>query len=159
MDTILSADSLKSGRRRRTYTAQFKADMVAQCLQGDVSLASLAVDHGMNPNVLHRWVLEHERYGKHSLPGDGEGALVAQPRDMSPANWIPLSASPGTTDRPVVAKAPDKIIDALAPSTDADPQARSTIALELAAQGLRMTLRWPGEDRRGLAGFVRELLT
>lgn len=48
----MSTDSLKSGHRRRTYTAQFKVDMVAQCLQGDVSLASLAVDHGMNPNVL-----------------------------------------------------------------------------------------------------------
>src|SRR5690625_3660417 len=84
----MSTDSLNSGRRRRTYTAQFKADMVAQCLQGDVSLASLAVDHGMNPNVLHRWVLEHERYGKHSLPDDGDAALVAQTRDMSPANWI-----------------------------------------------------------------------
>jgi transposase-like protein len=38
--------------------------MVAQCLQSNVSLASLAVEHGMNPNVLHRWVAEHERYGR-----------------------------------------------------------------------------------------------
>ena len=30
--------------------------MVAQCVQGTVSLASLAVEHGMNLNVLHRWV-------------------------------------------------------------------------------------------------------
>ena len=55
----MGANSLKSGRRRRTYTPQFKANMVAQYLQGDVSLASLAVDHDMNPNVLHRWVMEH----------------------------------------------------------------------------------------------------
>lgn len=40
----MSTDSLKSGHRRRTYTAQFKVDMVAQCLQGDVPLASLAVE-------------------------------------------------------------------------------------------------------------------
>ncbi|NYT66925.1 transposase [Alcaligenaceae bacterium] len=69
----MSTDSLKSGRGRRTYTAQFKVDMVAQCLQGDVSLAALAVDHGMNPNVLHRWVMEHERYGKHSLQDGDDG--------------------------------------------------------------------------------------
>src|SRR5690554_2375132 len=150
----MSTDSLKSGHRRRTYTAQFKVDMVAQCLQGDVSLASLAVDHGMNPNVLHRWVMEHERYGRHSVPDDGDGAPVAQTRDMSPANWIPVSPSPGTADRQIVARTPDKIIDAQQPA-----QAHGTIALELAAQGLRMTLRWPGEDHRGLAGFVRELLT
>src|SRR5690554_7449103 len=111
MDTILSADSRKSGRRRRTYTAQFKADMVAQCLQDDVSLASLAVDHGMNPNVLHRWVLEHERYGKHSLHDDGDEAEFTPTRDMSPANWIPIDPTPGTIGRQVVAKAPAKIID------------------------------------------------
>lgn len=155
----MSSNSLKSGRLRRTYTPQFKADMVAQCLQGDVSLASLAVDHGMNPNVLHRWVLEHERYGKHSLPDDGDAALVAPRRDMSLANWIPLNTSPGTIVRQVVAKAPDKILDAPHPKADADLQTSSTIALELAAKDLRMTVRWPGEDRRGLVGFVRELLT
>ena len=141
-------------RRRRIHAPQFKAKLVAICQQPGISMTTTALDHGINANLLRRWVLEHERYGKHSLPGDGEGALVAQPRDMSPANWIPLSASPGTTDRPVVAQAPDKIIDAQQPA-----QAHGTIALELAAQGLRMTLRWPGEDRRGLAGFVRELLT
>lgn len=52
----MSEDSLTSGRGRRTYTRRLKAQMVAQCLQDDVSLASLAVEHGMNPNVLHRWV-------------------------------------------------------------------------------------------------------
>lgn len=154
----MSTNSLKSGRRRRTYTPQFKADMVAQCLQGDVSLASLAVDHGMNPNVLHRWMLEHERYGKHSLPDDDDAVLVAQTRDMSPANWIPLNPSPGGATEHQVAKAPAKIIDAPHPKTDTD-QIRSTIALELNGRGLSLTLRWPSEDRRGLAGFVRELLT
>lgn len=149
----MGGNSLKSGRPRRTYTPQFKVDMVAQCWQGDVSLASLAIDHGMNPNVLHRWVMEHERYGKHSLPDDGDESPVAQSRDMSPANWIPVSPAHGLADRQVVAKVPDKIIDAQQPA-----QGHGTIALELAAQGLRMTLRWPSEDRRGLAGFVRELL-
>ena len=39
--------------------------MVAQCLQDDVSLAALAVEHGMNPNVLHRWVKEVRARGTH----------------------------------------------------------------------------------------------
>ena len=52
----MDVKSLKLGRSRRTYSAQFKIDMVAQCVQGTVSLASLAVEHGMNLNVLHRWV-------------------------------------------------------------------------------------------------------
>lgn len=149
----MSTESLKSERRRRTYTPQFKADLVAQYLQDDVSLASLAVDHDMNPNVLGRWVMEHERYGKHSLQDGGDGAVCAPAREMSPANWIPLNPSPGTVDRQAVT--PAKIID----GANADPHVSNTIALELAARDVRMTLRWPGEDRHGLAGFVRELLT
>ncbi|TEA77973.1 transposase, partial [Allopusillimonas ginsengisoli] len=31
---------------RRTYSPQFKAELVAQCLEGNVALASLAIDHG-----------------------------------------------------------------------------------------------------------------
>ena len=65
----MSEESL-TANRRRSYTPQFKAEMVAQCLQPNVSLASLAVEHGMNPNVLHRWVSEHERYGRHTLTDD-----------------------------------------------------------------------------------------
>ena len=91
--------SLKPVRQRRSYTPEFKAELVAHYLDGDDSLASLAMDHGMNPNVLHRWVREHERYGKHSLQDDGDGSLIAQARDMSPANWIPLNSSPNTTHR------------------------------------------------------------
>ena len=50
-------ESLNSKPQRRTYSPQFKAELVAQCLEGHTSLTALAVDHGMNPNVLHRWVV------------------------------------------------------------------------------------------------------
>ncbi len=59
--------SLKSKPARRTYSQQFKAELVAQYFEGHTSLTSLAVEQGMNPNVLHRWVTEHQRYGKHTL--------------------------------------------------------------------------------------------
>lgn len=77
----MNQKSLKSVRPPRSYTPEFKAELVAQYLQGDDSLASLAMDQGMNPNVLHRWVREHERYGKHrldDLDADSGGALVAR---------------------------------------------------------------------------------
>lgn len=53
--------------------------MAAQCLERSVALASLAIDHGMNPNMLHRWVIEHERYGKHTLQLTAVG--LGQPED------------------------------------------------------------------------------
>ena len=46
-------------RTRRTYTPQFKAELVAACLQPGASIAATAREHGMNANVLHRWLKEH----------------------------------------------------------------------------------------------------
>src|SRR5690606_34465657 len=97
----MSEESLISRRPRRTYSRRFKVEMVAQCLQGDVSLAALAVEHGMSPNVLHRWVKEHERYGHHRLD-DEDGRLRRAPALVGPtrqptAPFVPLSVS---TSRP-----------------------------------------------------------
>lgn len=40
----------------RTYTRQFKAELVAACQQPGASIAAIALQHGMNANVLHRWI-------------------------------------------------------------------------------------------------------
>lgn len=94
----MNEDSLIPARRRRTYTRQFKAEMVAQCLQEDVSLASLAVEHGMNPNVLHRWVTEHERYGHHCLSDEDlpphQQAALAVSAPQAATRFIPVPFSP-----------------------------------------------------------------
>lgn len=52
-------------RTHRTYTARFKAELVAACGQPGVSIAALAGQHAMNANVLHRWLKEHARTGCH----------------------------------------------------------------------------------------------
>lgn len=51
----------------RTYTAEFKAQLVAACQQADASIAALANSQGMNANVLHRWLKEHLHSGRHQL--------------------------------------------------------------------------------------------
>ena len=51
-------------RTRRTYSAQFKAQLVAACFQSGASVAALAREQGMNANVLHRWLKEY-RAGMH----------------------------------------------------------------------------------------------
>jgi transposase len=54
-------------RTHRTYTRQFKAELVAASQQPGASIAAIARGHGMNANVLHRWLKEHERSGCPSL--------------------------------------------------------------------------------------------
>ncbi len=50
-------------RTHRTYTAQFKAELVAACQDLNISVVAVAGQHGMNANVLHRWLKEHRRGG------------------------------------------------------------------------------------------------
>ena len=64
-DSEISSHSTR--RTHRTYTPEFKAKLVAACLQPGVSIAALAGQHQMNANVLHRWLKEHEHSGRHAL--------------------------------------------------------------------------------------------
>ena len=48
----------RAGRRRRRYTAEFKAEVVAACMRPGVSIAAVALAHQLNANLLRRWVQE-----------------------------------------------------------------------------------------------------
>ena len=51
-------------RRRRTHSAHFKAEAIGACQQSGVSIAAVALAHGLNAAMLHRWVKEAERSGR-----------------------------------------------------------------------------------------------
>ncbi len=82
---ILSASPSRS---HRTYSAQFKAELVAACQQPGVSIAALAGQHGMNANVLHRWLKEHQRSGRHQLGAHSPAAALEATSSL--AAFIPL---------------------------------------------------------------------
>lgn len=46
--------SEKRGTRRR-YDAAMKAQVVAACVEPGASVAKVAMAHGINANVVHRW--------------------------------------------------------------------------------------------------------
>ena len=50
---------LRNGRRR--YDPVSKQRLVEACLQPGVSLAGLALEHGVNANLLRKWVATHRR--------------------------------------------------------------------------------------------------
>jgi len=41
---------------RRTYAEEFKRSMVKECLAPGVSVAGTGLKHGINPNLLRRWI-------------------------------------------------------------------------------------------------------
>lgn len=43
-------------RQRTTYPKSFKAQVVQECLSPRVSIASVALRHGINANVIRKWL-------------------------------------------------------------------------------------------------------
>jgi transposase len=48
---------------RRTYTAAYKRDVVKQCSVPGVSVAAIALAHGINANLVRRWMVREQRRG------------------------------------------------------------------------------------------------
>jgi transposase len=132
VDTMLKQTeiSVDSNRRsHRTYSAEFKAQLVAQCLRPGVSIAALAGKHGMNANVLHRWLKEHQGQGRH-------GPLTQSvPHAQKLPAFIPLSL-PGPT------------------TVNNDQQ----ITIELRKGALTMLLTWPLSAAPDLASWTAAVL-
>jgi len=61
VDAIVEQESdAKTGvvgvRKRRTYSKQFKAEVAAQCLMPGASVSAIALSHGINANVIRKWL-------------------------------------------------------------------------------------------------------
>ncbi|RSO14630.1 transposase [Acinetobacter pittii] len=51
---IDTAPTLK--KPRRTFTAEFKHQLIQQCQQPGTSVAKVAMQHQINANLLHKWI-------------------------------------------------------------------------------------------------------
>lgn len=115
-------------RRRRHHSVFFKAEAVSACQQPGVSIASVALERGLNANLLRRWVHEVER-------GDAPIAIRPASPSAGPAEadgFIPVSLSSSTTDGP--------------------------IQIELRAGAKRLTLQWPASQAQACAVLLRALM-
>src|SRR6266540_3851869 len=57
-----SANGVRVNRTgRRTYPLQYKLDVVRQCCEPGVSVAGIALTHGINANLVRRWIVRHRR--------------------------------------------------------------------------------------------------
>lgn len=43
-------------RERKSYTTSFKAQVIHECEQPGISVAAIAMSHGINANVVRRWL-------------------------------------------------------------------------------------------------------
>jgi len=122
-------------RTHRTYTNQFKAELVVAAKQPGASIAALALQHGMNANVLHRWLKEHELEARHQLV------------DLS-------SSGESVATSPVPAFIPIKLPKA----TAAYEPTASEIKVELRKGAILMIITWPTSAAGDLAQWTRAIL-
>ena len=68
-----------SRRPRRRHSAAFKADVLAACAQPGASVASVALAHGLNANLVHRWRRDAAKRGR------------ARPANAQLAGFVPMT--------------------------------------------------------------------
>lgn len=120
----------QAGRRRRRHSAEFKAEVIAACSQPGISIASVALAHGLNANLLRRWIGEHER------------AAAIPPQVSTLSN--PASTETQSGFVPVT----------VAPERDR----QEPIRVELRRGAMTVTVTWPMIAAADCAAWIRELL-
>jgi transposase len=115
-------------RRRRHHSVFFKAEAVSACQQPGVSIASVALRHGLNANLLRRWVHEAER---------GNAPIAIRPAEPS---VVPAELG-GFIPVPLPCSAPD-----------------GAIKIELRVGAKRLTLQWPASQAQACAVLLRALM-
>ncbi len=83
---------------RRTYSRRAKQELVERCKAPGISVAGLALAHGINANLLRRWI---ERYGNESgVPEDRrtEKRAALLPVKMADAPPPPAAGADGSIE-------------------------------------------------------------
>lgn len=64
----------QTGKTRRTYAREFKSEVIAQCLVPGASVSAIALGHGVNANVIRKW-----------LPRPGSATMLPITVETAPA--------------------------------------------------------------------------
>ena len=75
MEQLLNQDR----PRRREYSKQFKAEILARCAQPGASVGGVALAQGLHSNMVHRWIREQRERQMPAPP-----AFVALPLQTAP---------------------------------------------------------------------------
>ena len=132
--------------RRRVHGAEFKAQVLAQCEQPGASVAAVALAHGLNVNLVRKWLvgrglkrtgLEAPRTVTRTNSGAGDPAPAA-------LQFVPVELTPAAN----VAGTPDETV----------PPVAAHIHVELTRGGTQLCVRWPSTQAASCAAWLRELV-
>ena len=132
MDTNVLA--VPAPRRNRRHAPEFKARVIAACLQPGVSIAAVALANGLNANFLRSWVKAHRDQQRSDI-----AIGVERNPDSEPAK------------RPAPSLVPVRV------QTPSDAPSR-TIEVEIRRQQTVVAIRWPASEATACGQWLRNLL-
>jgi transposase-like protein len=117
-------------RRRRRYSQEFKAQVVAASQGPGVSLAAIALHHKLNANLLRRWVEQAEGNGRLQVPS---GDVAVQAAAASAPAFVPIPL-------------------------DTRNVRAAEIRVEVRRADQSITIAWPTSEAAQCAAWLREWL-
>ena len=117
---------------RRVHSTEFKAQVIGQCKQPDASVAAVAIAHGLNPNVVRKWLA-------------GQNL-----KRMGAAMPAPAACVPRLQFVPVELARPEPRLTNIS-------AAQHDIRIELERAGLRLTLQCAANAGPAYAALLRAL--
>lgn len=118
---------------RRVHSAEFKAQILAECRQPGASVAAVAIAHGLNPNIVRKWLAGR------NLKRMGAAMVTPAPCAAPVLQFVPVElAKPGHRLLPAQVAQPD-------------------IRLELERGGLQLKLHCAASAGPAYAALLRAL--
>ena len=86
----MASEALANRPTRRFYSPEFKTQVMRECRQGGASVAGVALSHGINANIVHRWLREGSQFALVVLSQAFVPVTLSEP--------APVPAPPGQPD-------------------------------------------------------------
>ncbi|MDA8254626.1 MAG: transposase [Betaproteobacteria bacterium] len=123
-----------TSRRHRRHSAEFKAQVIAACMQPGVSIAAVALANQLNANFLRSWVKAHRNQQRDGVPANIGADDSSDAENCPPPTLVPITV-------PVV-----------------DAQPSGDIQIEIRRQHTVFQIAWPISQATACAQWLREVL-
>jgi len=140
---------------RRRHSAELKAQVLAACNEPGTSIAAVALSHGLNANLVRKWLVGRglKRIGIQAPVAVMASAAatvpppVAAPLLAADARFLPIQLdTPARATRAEPAR-----------QTDTTRVIQEPIHIELRRGALHLSVRWPTSAAGGCTAWLREL--
>lgn len=124
----MASEAIAQRPKRRYYSPELKTQVVAQCQVSGASVAGVALAHGINANIVHRWLREQ----------------TAAPMPAVRNEFVALALTPVAVQQTALASEP------ASPPRDIRVEVRHNTGM--------VTVNWPLEGAASCAAWLRDWL-